>query len=350
MKTNSYFAAALMSAACGFSGTLSGTILNPDSTGRAGVVIKLASTGDTASTKSDGSWSIATAYVDAVLPRSSAGRQMSGHLILQGPRLHLSLDGRDLVGRQFPSDRRTMSNPTTPLGRLQASEPDTLIYTWNGKTILRDTLTALSQGGIVRTFDTTVNAKITYGYATDVRDGRVYRTVKVGDKFWTTQNANYAADSSWCYGGIAANCHTYGRLYQWHAAIGAIAPFDANLWSGATTSRQGACPAQWHVPTYTEWNALFAMVGGQTGAARRLKSAFHWSQPGIDSIGFQIRPSGYMVDLTGTFSQIGNYTYFWTVTETSTTRASAPYFYTSANANFDLRSKPDGYALRCVQN
>lgn len=350
MQIKPWFAALLATAVSGFAGTLSGTLLNPDSSGRSGVTVTLASTGASVVTGNDGTWSLATPAIDALRSRYAAPRQVNAHLVLRGSRLRVSLDGRDLAGRQAP----TASTPPTarPFSAERSLDvaPDTLVYSRNGKTILRDTLSVLSQAGILRTFDTTVNTKVTYGYVTDARDGHVYRTVKIGDKFWTAQNANFATDSSWCYAKTAANCYTYGRLYQWHAAMGLSDIYDANGWNGDTTNHQGACPAGWHVPTYTEWNSLFTSVGGLSGSGKLLKSASLWSQPGIDSFGFEIRPSGYLVPSTSAFSQVGNYTYFWSSTEITDSDVPSWYFYSSVNGSYDVRDKRSGYALRCTQN
>jgi len=350
MQTNQLFAAILATAVSGIAGTLSGTLLNPDSTGRAGVTITLASTGESIVTGADGSWSLATPGIDGILPRLATPQQVGSHMVLQGSRLRVSLDGRDLAGRQALSSALPATTPSLVAARSLEVAPDTLVYSRNGKTILRDTISAVSQAGILRTFDTTVNAKVTYGYVTDARDGHVYRTVKMGDKFWTAQNANFATDSSWCYAKTAANCNTYGRLYQWHAAMGVTSFFDVNAWGGDTTSQQGACPAGWHVPTYTEWKALLS-VTTESRAGTLLKSTSLWStSPGLDSLGFKIVASGYWVLPSAAFSQQGGYADFWSSTEMGDSDASYFYFYSTASSTYDIRDKRYGYALRCVGN
>jgi uncharacterized protein (TIGR02145 family) len=51
------------------------------------------------------------------------------------------------------------------------------------------------------------------------------------------QNINYAVSNSWCYDNNNANCSTYGRLYNWSAAL-------------------GACPPGWHLPSKEEFTLL----------------------------------------------------------------------------------------------
>ena len=63
---------------------------------------------------------------------------------------------------------------------------------------------------------------------TDVRDGKTYQTVTLGDQTWFAQDLNYETGNSWCYKDDAANCEAYGRLYDWETAL-------------------TACPAGWHI-------------------------------------------------------------------------------------------------------
>lgn len=123
------------------------------------------------------------------------------------------------------------------------------------------------------------NPDIDYGSMTDSRDGKVYKTVEIGDLVWMAENLNYADSvtttslkgKSWCYNDVAANCDVAGRLYTWAAAIDSVAlasdeenPLDCG--DGKTCALPdtvyGVCPPDWHLPTYAEWNALFKAVGG----------------------------------------------------------------------------------------
>jgi uncharacterized protein (TIGR02145 family) len=130
----------------------------------------------------------------------------------------------------------------------------------------------------------------------DTRDGKTYRTVKIGKQVWMAENLNYKTDSSWCYKDNPDNCKKYGRLYAWNAAM-------------------KACPAGWHLPDTSEWRELTIFAGGvdeTAGTRLRSKSPLDWN--GTDNYGFSALPGGnYSPD--GYFDDIDWGGYWWTATE-----------------------------------
>lgn len=80
---------------------------------------------------------------------------------------------------------------------------------------------------------------------TDLRDGKIYKTTKIGTMIFTAENMNIELENSYCYENDSLNCVKYGRLYVWDAA-------------------SKACPSGWHLPESAEWSALLDEVGGKT--------------------------------------------------------------------------------------
>ena len=218
-----------------------------------------------------------------------------------------------------------------------------------------------------------LNPEITYGTMTDSRDGKTYKTVKIGNQIWMAENLNYAdsvtttslIDESWCYNDVAANCDVGGRLYSWFAAIDLKKTGCGNGPNCLTTLPvQGICPEGWHLPDSTEWNTLFAAVGGASTAGKMLKSQGGWNNDydgsivkGIDAYGFSALPVGHRYN-NGFFSDEGRNARFWTASEDSSARdlsfRTGAYYVTLLTsiekAFFDSYVKSKGHSVRCVMD
>jgi uncharacterized protein (TIGR02145 family) len=128
----------------------------------------------------------------------------------------------------------------------------------------------------------------------DTRDGKTYKTVKIGEQVWMAENLNYNANGGECYGKVPANCGKYGRLYNWETA-------------------KAVCPEGWNLPTETGWRELEHFAGGNEVAGKKLKAKRGWgdSGNGTDNYGFSALPSspGY-----GS-GDVGYYGRWWSATE-----------------------------------
>ncbi|MCL1966732.1 MAG: fibrobacter succinogenes major paralogous domain-containing protein [Fibromonadales bacterium] len=120
---------------------------------------------------------------------------------------------------------------------------------------------------------------------TDPRDGKTYKTVKIGKQTWMAENLNYEAEGSKCYDNDPANGEKYGRLYDWETAM-------------------KVCPPGWHLPSNKEWQELANFAGGDEIAGEKLKATDGFSA----LLGGSCRSDG-------SFCNIGGCGYWWSSSE-----------------------------------
>jgi len=158
------------------------------------------------------------------------------------------------------------------------------------------------------------------GTFTDSRDGKEYRTVKIGEQTWMAQNLDYHGDDGnfgLCYEDEPKrkirnpeNCEKYGRLYDWNEAM-------------------KACPEGWHLPSYKEWQILWIFAGGDHIAGKKLKAKNGWmvkcretdmtdlrkpkitDNCGTDAYGFSALPGGKGFSEYSQFNGADKEGYWW---------------------------------------
>ena len=193
----------------------------------------------------------------------------------------------------------------------------------------------------------------------DLRDGKTYKTVTIGDQTWMADNLNYETENSYCYDDDPSNCAKYGRLYTWAAAMDSVGKWSTNgkgcgfpNTCSPTYPVRGICPEGWHLPDTTEWKTLFTAVGGSSTAGTALKSTSGWdsSGNGTDSFGFSALPAGYRYD-DGDYNNEGYYADFWSSTERNS--RSAYYMllrYDVGTAHLFNNLKNHGFSVRCLKD
>jgi len=190
-------------------------------------------------------------------------------------------------------------------------------------------------------------------------DGNTYTTVTIGSQVWmkenlkTTRYRNGAviptglSDSQWqntnsgayaIYDNNAANNDTYGKLYNWFAV----------------TDSRNLCPTGWHVPSDAEWTTLENFLGGVNVAGGKMKAVSSlWTSPNTgatDESGFSGLPGGCRFYL-GSYFGVGNYGYWWSSTESSTTYAwGRGLGYVSGGSNRSYYYEPYGFGVRCLRD
>ena len=187
-------------------------------------------------------------------------------------------------------------------------------------------------------------SNVEYGTLADSRDGKSYKTVKIGSLTWMAENLNYdnsatatgSIDSSFCYDGIPANCEKYGRLYQEYAAT-------------------AVCPEGWRLPTADDWHDLVntakSEFGDSNGSLRAVgeweNSIFGDNITATNASGFSALPAGYRAK-TGECDGEGSKAYFWGEDNMN------HYAWILSNQNdMEKESMQRGYyayAVRCVKD
>ena len=145
---------------------------------------------------------------------------------------------------------------------------------------------------------------------------------------------------AWCYyNNNSANGPVYGKLYNWYAV----------------NDPRGLAPAGWHVPSDAEWTTLSTCLGGDLIAGGPMKEigTTHWTPPNTgatNTSGFTGLPGGFRGG-RGSFYDVGNFGYWWSSTETSTTNAwNRTLYYNNGNINRLNDDKQDGFSVRCLRD
>jgi len=158
---------------------------------------------------------------------------------------------------------------------------------------------------------------------TDPRDGKVYKTVKIGNQIWLAQNLNYEAEGSLCYDNDPANAEKYGRLYDFETA-------------------KKACPPGWHLPSIEEWETLVDFAGGEKIAGKKLRAT---DFNGTDEFGFSALLGGFS-RANRAFRAVGKNGFWWLSGENDN-----GYYWGIAEIPYWVKDyKGLWFSLRCIKD
>ena len=202
----------------------------------------------------------------------------------------------------------------------------------------------------------------------DERDGKYYKTVKIGKQTWMAENLTYLPSDVgsfethhyyvYDYEGTNVseakatdNFKIYGVIYNWEAA-------------------KIACPPSWHLPSDEEWKTLEMYLGMSksdandtkmrgTDEGNKLKSTTNWDTKrkstreisyGTNESGFNAFASGYR-DENGSFWDLGFSTTFWS----STVHNDKKVWYRLLSRTYSgvyryYRYSKDGFLVRCLRD
>ncbi len=186
-------------------------------------------------------------------------------------------------------------------------------------------------------------------------DGHIYEAVQIGPQCWFAENLrsdNYRngdaipgnlTDAQWASLNSGAQASLgddltsleYGRLYNW---------FSVN-------DDRGLCPADWHVPSTSEWTTLTDFLGGTEVAGLAMKASSSDVPPwnGTNSSGFSGLPAGYR-DGNGFFSFGGAMALWWTSTSVGNFAYGRKLFALDSQVTLVSNFHQLGYSIRCVRD
>lgn len=172
-----------------------------------------------------------------------------------------------------------------------------------------------------------------FGFVTEPPKPDPFMPVQIGNQIWMSKNLAIDDGGS----GISTQTVNYGNgdvveyYYTWDAALRVAESVDG-----------------WHLPSYSEWNALASYVGSNPG--QKLKSTTGWSSGnGTDEFGFKGLPAGVYMPGYGSFgTKVG----FWSSTGYPGVDAYAYYRYLSTSNSFvsDAYYKTYSFSVRLIKD
>jgi len=176
---------------------------------------------------------------------------------------------------------------------------------------------------------------------TDSRDGKTYKTVKIGTQTWMAENLAFRTSSGcWAYNNNQSNVINYGYLYNW------------------STANEG-CPSGWHLPSATEWNKLNSFLGeGVSGGKLKESGITHWNNPNVGATnesGFTALPGGSRTSNSGEtyFEDLRRVGYWWSSTKDNNGAPTGRQLWcgdVSLNGNGGMPPEQTGFSVRCIKN
>ena len=162
---------------------------------------------------------------------------------------------------------------------------------------------------------------------TDSRDGKTYKTVKIGNQIWITENLSYKPGTGifWVYGNDQKNVEENGYLYDLETA-------------------KEVCPQGWHLPTLKEFESLLNDFGGEG------EDSYKALISGGNS-GFSVFNSGYYDSSLLNFIGLGIDAGFWSSSKYDNDSAWSLGLYGNYKyARMDISPNNLGFSVRCLKD
>ncbi len=163
------------------------------------------------------------------------------------------------------------------------------------------------------------------GTFTDLRDGKIYKTVKIGYQIWMAENLAFKTSEGYyrAYDNNNSNIKKYGFLYDWETA-------------------KKVCPNGWHLPTRNEFFTLLNNFGGESNKA--YEALISGGVSGFSAL------LGGEIGGRDSYRDLDRNGFFWASSESgdfgSYLRLESFYSY----ARVKLIDKEWGFSVRCIQD
>ena len=157
----------------------------------------------------------------------------------------------------------------------------------------------------------------------------------------TTQTNNSILEK-YCYADTAANCTTYGGLYQWDEAMQYV----------TTEGAQGICPTGSHIPSDNDWKTLEKQLGMTQAQADA--TGWRGTNQGTQlktggSSGLNMPLAGFR-DTNGSFNDLSFGAALWSSSESSSSAWHRGLISSYTTVGRDSYVKGYGFSVRCMGN
>jgi uncharacterized protein (TIGR02145 family) len=214
---------------------------------------------------------------------------------------------------------RNFNQPDGPIRNIAINDVFMIIYKDGTKEVFKkkepahEPVSEVSGQVATKEAKTPVSQDVIYGENNfmDPRDGKVYKTVPLGNQIWMAENLKTTLlndgtpiqlvpeASDWKNLTIPGYCYAFGHFEDYGA-----------LYNGFTIETGKLCPLNWHVPTDEEWEILINYLGGREIAGEKMKD-----QNGFNAVFTGFRFWGDFMDLGSTgiwWSETGNdFLFIW---------------------------------------
>lgn len=189
-------------------------------------------------------------------------------------------------------------------------------------------------------------------------DGNEYHTLTIGTQVWLVENLKTTkfndgtaiplvtdqtawaglATPGYCWYNNDANYKNsgYGALYNWY-----------------TVNTGKLAPTGWHVPTDSEWATLTNFVNSN-GGKLKVTGYLYWYSPNTGATNeteFSALPSGIRGNNDGTFTSLGQNTYWWSSSIFDDSKVwLRSVNYNNGDVSRSTSSKINGFSVRCIRD